>query len=77
MKGLGFLGDGYQPKAMELPGAPVSIWAGWESRSDPGVRAGLQAEGRQCVRVSSCLRPGGRRLSQEDMVLPEGPAGTV
>ena len=49
MKGLGFLGDGYQPKAMELPGAPVSIWAGWESRSDPGVRAGLQAEGRQCA----------------------------
>lgn len=26
------------------------------------------------MRVSSCLRPGRRRLSQEDMVLPEVPA---
>lgn len=50
MKGLGFLGDGYQPKAMEIPGGPISIWAGWESRSDPGVRAGLQAEGEAVCR---------------------------
>ena len=24
---------------------PVPTWTGWESRSDPGVRAGLQADG--------------------------------
>lgn len=45
VKGLGFLGGSHQPKTMEIPGAPIPTWAGWESRSDPGVRAGLQAEG--------------------------------
>ena len=72
MKGLGLLGDGCQPKSMETEGTLFPSGLVWESRSDPGVRPGLQAEGEAVHGVSSRLRPRRRRVSQEDRALHEG-----